>query len=94
MCFFVLIFNNKDKIMSKIVIFAHFGLNIYHSFFIFCYFERLCLIIGKLFWLNLLRQNSKTNMTKNREKKVTCRAVAIEYFSNRVFYRKCHRLIE
>jgi len=33
MCIFVLIFNNKDKIMTKIFIFAHFGLNIHHYFY-------------------------------------------------------------
>ncbi len=29
--------------MTKIFIFAHFGLNMHHSFFIFCYLERICL---------------------------------------------------
>ncbi len=32
MCIFALIFNNKDKIVTKIFIFAHFGLNIHQSF--------------------------------------------------------------
>ncbi len=69
MCIFVLIFfNNKDKIMTKIFIFAHFGLNINHSFFIFCYLERICLYNREVSLAVLLRQNSKTNMTKNRDK--------------------------
>ncbi len=32
---FVLIFNNKDKIMTKIFIFPHFGLNIHHTILYF-----------------------------------------------------------
>ncbi len=56
MCIFVLIFNNKD------FIFAHFGLNIHHTFlyfvtwnhsyFIFCYLKGFVFIKGKLFWLH------------------------------------------
>ncbi len=34
MFIFVPIFNNKDKIMTKIFIFSHFGLNIHHTFYI------------------------------------------------------------
>ncbi len=51
--------------MTKICIFSHFGLNIHHSF--------LCLLPKKGFYNReiclaaLLKQNSKTNMTKNRE---------------------------
>ncbi len=52
MCIFVLIFNNKDKIITKIFIFAHFGLNVHHSFFIyFVTLKGFVFIIGKLFWL-------------------------------------------
>ncbi len=40
MCIFVLIFfNNKDKIMTTIFIFAHFGLNICHTFI---YLKKCC----------------------------------------------------
>ncbi len=35
MCIFVLIFNNKDKIMTKIFIFPYFGLNIHHTYLYF-----------------------------------------------------------
>ncbi len=56
MCIFVLIFNNKDKIMSK-----------YPPYFIFCNLERICLCNGEIILAALLRQNSKINMTKNRE---------------------------
>ncbi len=31
MCIDVIIFNNKDKIMTKIIFFTHFGLNIWGS---------------------------------------------------------------
>ncbi len=50
MCIFVLIFNNKDKI-TKIFIFAHFGLNIHHSFLYFVSLKGFVFIIGKLFCL-------------------------------------------
>ncbi len=62
--------------MKQICIFAYFGLNIHHSFDI-CYLERLCLygklweIMGKKWEIMLaapIRHNSKTNMTKNRDK--------------------------
>ncbi len=39
---YICIFNNKDTIMTQIFIFAHFGLNIHHSF-LFCYLERISL---------------------------------------------------
>ncbi len=68
MCIFVLLFNNKDKIMTNIFIFAHFGLNIRHTFFIFCNLERLCLYNREIILAALLRKNCKTNMTKNRDK--------------------------
>ncbi len=32
LCFYI--FNNKDKIMTQIFIFPHFGPNIHHSFYI------------------------------------------------------------
>ncbi len=35
MCIFVLIFYNKVKIMTRICIFTHFGLNITHPFLYF-----------------------------------------------------------
>ncbi len=62
-----LFFNNKHKIMKTIFIFAHFGLNIHHSFYI-CYLERPCLYNREIILAALIRQNSKTNMTKNRDK--------------------------
>ncbi len=51
MCIFVLIFYNKDKIMSKIFIFPHFGLNIHHTFLYFVTLKGFVFVIGKLFWL-------------------------------------------
>ncbi len=36
-------------------------------FFIFCYLERLCLYNREISLAILLRQNNKTNMTKNRD---------------------------
>ncbi len=62
-----LFFNNKHKIMKNIFIFAHFGQNIHHSFYI-CYLERPCLYNREMILAALIRQNSKTNMTKNRDK--------------------------
>ncbi len=59
-----LFFYNKDKIMTKIFTFTHFGLNIRHSFLYFVTLKCFIFIIEKLVWL---RQNSKTNMTKNRD---------------------------
>ncbi len=60
MCIFVLIFNNKDKIMTKIFIFPHFGLNIHHTFFfIFCNLERICLYNREMILTALLRNNSQ-----------------------------------
>ncbi len=53
--------------MTKIFIFAHFGLNVYHSLY-FVALERLCLYNREISLAALLRQNSKTNMTKNRDK--------------------------
>ncbi len=67
MCIFVLI---QDKIMTKIFIFTHFGLNICHTFLYFVTLKGFVFIIGKLVWLycsNSLH-NRKTNMTKNRDK--------------------------
>ncbi len=52
MCIFVLIFNNKDKIMTKIFIFPHFGLNIHHTFLYFVILKGFVFVIGKLFWLH------------------------------------------
>ncbi len=74
-------FYKKDKIMT-FVIFAPFGLNICRSFFV----TLKGFIIGKLVWLycsdNL--QNSKTNMTKNRDKimnrDISKRKIMISYF--------------
>ncbi len=53
--------------MTQIFIFAHFGLNVYHSLY-FVALERLCLYNREISLAALLRQNSKTNMTKNRDK--------------------------
>ncbi len=61
-----LFFNNKHKIIKNIFIFAHFGLNIHHSFYI-CYLERPCLYNREIILVALIRQNSKTNMTKNHD---------------------------
>ncbi len=52
MCIFLLIFKNKDKIMTKIFIFAHIGLNIHQSFLYFVTSKGFVFIIGKLFWLH------------------------------------------
>ncbi len=49
MCIFVLIFNNKVKIMTKIFT---FGLNIPHTFLYFVTLKGFHFIIGKLFWLH------------------------------------------
>ncbi len=62
-----LFFNYKHKIIKKVFIFAHFGLNIHHSFYI-CYLERPCLYNREIIFAALIRQNSKTNMTKNHDK--------------------------
>ncbi len=51
--------------MKRFFIFTHFDLNIHHSFYIFCCPERLCLYNREISLAELLRQNSKTNMTKN-----------------------------
>ncbi len=54
----------------SIFIFVHFGLNICHFFFFSLFFLNLKgFIIGKLVWLYCSDdlQNSKTNMTKNRD---------------------------
>ncbi len=53
--------------MKNIFIFAHFGLNIHHSFNIL-YLERPCLYNREIILVALIRQNNKTNMTKNRDK--------------------------
>ncbi len=55
-------FNNKDKIMTTIFIFTHFGLNICHTFLYFVTLKGFVFIKGKLVWLwcsNSL-QNRKT----------------------------------
>ncbi len=52
--------------MKKICIFSHFGLNSHHSFLYLFYLERLCLYNREVSLAALLRQNSETNMTKNR----------------------------
>ncbi len=49
MYIFVLIFNNKDKIMTKIFIFPYFGLNIHHTFLYFVTLKGFVFVIGKLF---------------------------------------------
>ncbi len=51
MCIFVLIFNNKDKIMTKICIFRHFGLNIHNTFLYFVTLKGFVFVTVKLFWL-------------------------------------------
>ncbi len=47
MCIFVLFFNNKDKIRTKILILAHLGLNIHYSFLYFVTLKGFVIIIGK-----------------------------------------------
>ncbi len=53
--------------MKNIFIFARFGLNIHHSFYM-CYLERLCFYNRGIMLAALIRRNSKTNMTENRDK--------------------------
>ncbi len=77
----VLIFNKKYKIMTEIFLFTHFGLNIHHSFVISCYLERICLYNRENSLAALLRQNGKTNMTKNRDEIVILKKkIVIWYF--------------
>ncbi len=54
--------------MTKIFIFAHFGLNIHHSYLYFVSLKGFVFIIGKISLAVLLRQTGKTNMTKNCDK--------------------------
>ncbi len=56
--------------MTKIFIFTHFDLNICHTFLYFVILKGFVFIIGKLVWLYRSNNfhNSKTNMTKNRDK--------------------------
>ncbi len=55
---------------KKIFIFAHFGLNISHSFLYFVTLKGYVFVIGKIILAALLRENSKTNI-KNPNKIVT-----------------------
>ncbi len=45
--------------MTKIYIFTHFGLNICHPFYIFCYLERLCLYNREISLTVMLKQLAK-----------------------------------
>ncbi len=67
MCIFVLIFNNKDKIMTQIFYLPPLWSKYPPYLFIFCNLERICLCNREIILAALLRQNSKINMTKNRE---------------------------
>ncbi len=53
--------------MTKILIFAHFGLNISHCFLYFVTLKGF-VFYRKIILATLLRHNSKTNMTKNQDK--------------------------
>ncbi len=66
MCIFVLIFNNKDKIMTDFYLLPLWS-NYPPFFLIFCNLERICLYNREIILAALLTQNSKINMTKNRE---------------------------
>ncbi len=48
-------------------------------FYIFCYLERLCLYNREIILAVLLRQNSKTNMTNNRDKITNCDMIFLTY---------------
>ncbi len=65
MCIFVLIFNNKDKIMTDFYLPTLWSK--YPPYFIFCNLERMCLCNREIILAALLRHNIKINMTKNRE---------------------------
>ncbi len=64
--------------MANIFIFPHFGLNI--PFFILCNFKRICLYNREIILAALLRQNSKINMTKNREIVIFLKKIVMRYF--------------
>ncbi len=66
MCIFVLIFNNKDKIMTDFYL-PPLWSKYPPYFFIFCNLERIGLCNREIILAALLRQNSKINLTKNRE---------------------------
>ncbi len=66
MCIFVLIFNNKDKIMTDFYL-SPLWSKYPPYFFIFCNLERIWLCNREIILAALLRQNSKINMTNNRE---------------------------
>ncbi len=66
MCIFVLIFNNKDEIMTDFYL-PPLWSKYPPYLFIFCNLERICLCYSEIILAALLRQNSKINMTKNRE---------------------------
>ncbi len=57
--------------MTKIFIFPHFGLNIHHTFLYFVTLKGYRVLKGlcnrEIILAALLKQNSKINMTKNRE---------------------------
>ncbi len=61
MCIFVLIFNNKDFYLPPL--WSKYPPYLY----IFFNLERICLYNRGIILAALLRHNSKTNMTKNRE---------------------------
>ncbi len=64
MCIFVLIFNNKDKIMTKSFYLSLLWSKYSPYFFLFRNLERICLYNREIILAALLRQNSKINMTK------------------------------
>ncbi len=66
MCIFVLLFNNKDKIMTDFYL-PPLWSKYTPYFFIFCNLESICLCNREIILAALLRQNSKINMTNNRE---------------------------
>ncbi len=54
--------------MTKILIFAHFGLNTRHSFLYFVTLKGFAFIIAKLVWMYCSDKIVKPNMAKNGDK--------------------------
>ncbi len=67
----VYLFNNKDK-MTKFLSSPTLAYISAILFKIFCNLESICLYNREIILAALLRQNSKTNMTKNRDKIMKC----------------------
>ncbi len=67
LCIIVYVTNKAHLSLIFVVV-----VNIRYYFFLFCYLERLCLHNREI-----CLQNSKTNMTKNRDKIVTFQKINI-----------------